>query len=191
MKEIKIFYDLETTGVDPRKHGIHQIAGLVEVDGLIAEAFDIRAQPNPKAKIEPEALAVGGITEDDLVLYPPMREAFRDFKAILAKYLDKYDKRDKAWLVGYNNRGFDDVFLRAWFGQNGDEYFGSWFWSDTVDVMVLASQYLMSKRRDMPNFRLGTVAEYAGIETDKGRLHDAAYDVNLTRQLYYITTLGA
>lgn len=33
--------------------------------------------------------------------------------------------RDKMYLVGYNNAGFDNSFLRALFQQCGDKYFGS------------------------------------------------------------------
>ena len=31
-KVIKFFYDLETTGTDVRKHGIHHISGFIEIN---------------------------------------------------------------------------------------------------------------------------------------------------------------
>src|SRR5690606_11562747 len=103
---------------------------------------------------------------------------------ILGRYVDKFRKQDKLHLVGYNNRGFDDPFLRAWFVQNGDNYFGSWFWSDSIDVLVLASEYLRASRHTMENFKLMTVAKELGIEFDESKLHDALYDVKITRALY-------
>jgi DNA polymerase-3 subunit epsilon len=74
--------------------------------------------------------------------------------------------------------------LRSWFVKNGDKYFGSWFWSNSLDVMVLATQKLLSKRAKMENFKLKTVAAEFGITIDEQRLHDAQYDIDLTRYIY-------
>jgi DNA polymerase-3 subunit epsilon len=38
------FFDLETTGTKYWKNGIHQISGLIEIDGEIKEKFDFREQ---------------------------------------------------------------------------------------------------------------------------------------------------
>ena len=49
MKPVKkIFYDLETTGVDHRRNGIHQLAGCIEIDGEIVESFNFKVAPNLK-----------------------------------------------------------------------------------------------------------------------------------------------
>ena len=185
---IKFFYDLETTGVLPYRHSIHRIAGCIEVDGKIVETFDIKTRPNPKAIIEQEALDIGKVTLDQVMSYLEMHDAYKTVVAMLAKYVDRYDKRDKMWLVGYNNRSFDDLFFRAWFEQNDDAFFGAWFWSASLDVLVLASQYLLDRRRSMLNFKLPTVARELGIPVDKDRLHEARYDVELTREIYRLVT---
>jgi DNA polymerase-3 subunit epsilon len=183
-----MFYDVETTGVDERQNGIHQIAGCIEIDGEVVQSFNLNVAPNPKAKIVPEALAVGGVTEEQIKAYPAMEVVFKQFKAMLSKYVDPYDKKDKMYLVGYNNAHFDDDFLRAWFIQNGDSYFGSWFYAGALDVMVLASQYLMDRRYRMKDFKLMTVAQEVGLVVDESRLHDANYDIELTRGVYRIVT---
>lgn len=188
MDVIKIFYDLETTGVNKMKHCIHQIAGLIEINDEVVEGFNIKSAPHPRAKIEPEALEVGGVTEKQIKAYPLQDVSFRKFKAILAKYIDPYNTKQKAYLVGYNNRAFDDLFLRMWFELNGDSYIGSWFWNDTLDVLVLASQYLIDRRVGMGNFKLQTVAKELGLIVYGGKLHDAFYDVELTRGIYRIIT---
>jgi DNA polymerase-3 subunit epsilon len=36
----------------------------------------------------------------------------------------------------------------------------------------------------MPSFKLSRVAKTLGIEVDEDRLHDADYDVYLTREIY-------
>lgn len=107
-----------------------------------------------------------------------------EFTNLLGKYVDKYDKTDKFFLCGYNNASFDNQFLRAWFVQNGDNYFGSWFWSSAIDVMVLAAQALMEQRHKMKDFKLRTVAEQLGIVIEEERLHDAMYDIVLTHEVY-------
>lgn len=66
------FYDLETTGTMVNRHGIHQISGKIIIDGEVKESFDFHVAPNPKAQIEPDALAVGNVTEDQIKAYPPM-----------------------------------------------------------------------------------------------------------------------
>ena len=37
---------------------------------------------------------------------------------------------------------------------------------------------------EMENFKLMTVARFLGIEVDESQLHDALYDVKLTKEIY-------
>lgn len=188
MKKVKVFYDLETTGTKLNKHSIHQIAGFIEVDGVLVEKFDIKTRPHAKATYDDEAMRICGVTEEQLKGYPPMTQMHKKFVNMIGAYIDKYDPTSKAKLIGYNNRAFDDLFLRAWFEQCGDNYIGSLFWADTLDALVLASEYLEDRRPQMPNFQQGRVAKELGIVVDDTKLHDAFYDVKLTRSIYRIVT---
>lgn len=186
---MKLFYfDLETTGVKFWKNGIHQISGAIEIDGVIKEEFNYLVKPFEKAIIEQEAMTIGKVTAEQISLYPPMDKVYKELNSMLSKYVDKFSKNDKFFTVGYNNASFDNQFLRAWFVQNGDKYFGSWFWSCPIDVMVLAGQHLMDKRHLMVDFKLMTVAKELGIEIDEKKLHEASYDIYLTREIYKIIT---
>lgn len=178
-----LFFDLETTGTLVNKHGIHQLSGMIVVDGEVKEKFDFKVQPNPKAEILQEALDVAGVTKEQIMAYPPMGEIYKQFVDLLSKYVDRYNKKDKFFLAGYNIASFDNSFLRAWFIQNGDKYFGSWFWSNCFDVMVLATLYLSEKRAEMENFKQGTVAKALGINVDDSKLHDALYDIEICKQI--------
>lgn len=178
------FYDLETTGTNPGRHGIHQISGEIVIDGKTVETFDFKVQPNPKAQIEDAALAVGGVTREQIMAYPPMGQVYTQLVTMLAKYVNKYDKTDKFHLVGYNNRGFDDNFFRGFFLQNGDKFFGSFFWADSIDVLVLASTFLADHRAELQNFKLATVADFLGIDTTAGKLHDASFDIFVTKAVF-------
>lgn len=178
------FYDLETTGVRYWKNGIHQISGKIVIHGETKETFNYRVKPYKDALIEDEALEIGGITRSDLETYDDMHVVYHKITAMLAKYVDKFDKTDKLFLVGYNNASFDNQFFRAFFTQMGDKYFGSWFWSNSIDVMVLAALDLMHIRDTMKDFKLSTVAQQYNIEIDAEKLHDALYDIELTEQIF-------
>ena len=185
----RLFYDLETTGVKHWKNGIHQIGAIIEIDGIIVKRLYIHLQPHPDCVVEDEALKVGGINRETLKTYQPMRDGFLAFSQAINKYVDRYNKHDKFHLVGYNNRSFDDQFLRAFYNYNKDQFFGSYFWADSIDVMVMASHKLQDQRHKMLNFKLGTVAKTLSVPFDKEKAHDAMYDIEVTRSIYNIIDL--
>lgn len=77
-----------------------------------------------------------------------------------------------------------EVILRAMFDRQGNRFFGSYFWSNCLDAMLLATPALIDKRPAMPNFKQSTVAEYLGIKIDENRLHNANYDIELVQAIY-------
>jgi DNA polymerase-3 subunit epsilon len=185
---IKIFYDVETTGLNPKLHSIHQLAGIVEVDGSLVEEFNYTVRPHPKAEITKEAMSVCKKSEKEIRDHHEMSTVHKRFLKMLSKYVSKYDAKQKIHLVGFNNRCFDDLFLRAFFELNGDKFMGSWFWPDSLDVLCLASEYLQHRRSGMPSFKLKRVAKEIGLEVDQQGLHDALFDARLTRNVYRIVT---
>lgn len=178
------FIDLETTGLDPRKNGIHQISGQIFIDGELKEEFDIKARPLDTDEIEDSALAVGGVTREQVMSYQSARDAYNQLVGILCKYVNKYDKCDKYYFAGYNSAAFDTKFLRAFFEKMGDKYFGSFFFSNSLDVMTLATPYLMEQRCNMANFKQSTVAQALGIPIEEEALHNATYDIELCKRIY-------
>lgn len=182
---MKLFlFDLETTGTDAIKHGIHQLAGKIIIDGEVKECFNFKVRPKEGAVYDPAALQVGKVTEEQLRAYPPMHEVFAQVIRMLDKYVDKYNKNDKFFLVGYNNAAFDDILFRQWFIDNGHKYFGSYFWSAALDCIVLAMAALAEKRHKMENFKQSTVAAALGVSIDAEKLHDASYDIELCHAIY-------
>lgn len=74
------------------------------------------------------------------------------------------------------------------FDLEGNRFFGSYFWPDSLDAMVLASEYLKDIRHTMPSFKLHRVAKTLGIETEEDERHSALYDAAITRKVYRVVT---
>lgn len=192
-----IFIDVETTGTLAERHGLIQLSGCIQVSGEVMDYFDYFLCPFPSDVIEDEALKVTGIDRRQLLpaadpacLKIPGQDfvepfdVFVAFKQLLARYIDPYDRADKFQFVGYNAHSFDMPFVRRFWEKNNDRFFGSWFWYPCLDVMLVWGQILHQERADLSNFRLATVARHCGLEVDEARLHDARYDIDLTRQLW-------
>lgn len=181
-----LFFDLETTGKDAKKHGIHQISGRIVINGEVKEEFDYRVQPAPGTEYDPVALSVCGVNEAQIKAYSHMLTVYPIIIALLYKYKDAEDENDKFFIVGFNVN-FDAAHFVQWFKvNNGFKHFKALFWFNVIDVMVLAGVHLMTRRHLMDNFKQGTVAKYLGIKVDDKKLHDGAYDVHILNLIYDI-----
>lgn len=120
-----LYLDLETTGLFPWKNGVIQISGEVEIDGVTKESFNYKVQPFPDQVIEDAALKVTNTTREDLNMYDCPMDTFHKFRTMLERYVNKWNKADKFFMVGYNSHSFDSEFLRAYFKKNGEKYYAS------------------------------------------------------------------
>jgi len=182
------FVDLETTGLDHYRHCPWQI-GMVVEDGRGQIEFHLKFQPLPQADITLEALKIGGLTTEEFAKLPTAKEAKAKLETFLGQLVDKFDKTDKLWFIGYNAQ-FDYAMLRSFFERQADQYFASWFWHPPIDVMGMAAQRVMltEKRGQMANFKLRSVAEHFGEELlpDPSAIHDALEDVRMTQRLFHV-----
>lgn len=184
----KLYYSLLTTGTDPDKHGIYHIGAVIEVDGEVKQKMNLHCKPTAKANIDKEFLMRRGFSTSRLKELPGSKIAYIAFIDMITLFIDKYDRQDKFFLIGYNNRLLHDRFLKNFLLAHGDEYFGSYFWNNTIDLMCLASIRLMEARARMANFKLSTVAPKFGI-TAPTDIQDALHDAMLIRQLYPLLTI--
>jgi DNA polymerase-3 subunit epsilon len=94
-----VFFDLETTGTDPARDKIVEIAVLrLEPDGSrVARTRRI----NPERPIPPDAVAIHGIRDDDVREEPPFRRVAKGLLELL----------EGADLAGFNVRRFDVPLL--------------------------------------------------------------------------------
>ena len=176
----KIFWlDCETTGLDPQKNALIQIAALIEIDGKIKNRLNLFLKPLDIDKVDPKALELQGRTIEEIKKYPPPEKSFKILKEEMSLFVDKFDKHDKFVMAGYYVK-FDIDFLRAFFEKLNDNYFGSWFFSVSYDVQFLIAQQIIKKSLRTPNYKLSTMCEKFGV---KIKAHDAMSDIMATREL--------
>ncbi|MEX2444474.1 MAG: 3'-5' exonuclease [Alkalispirochaeta sp.] len=178
-----IYLDVETSGTDPARHSVVQVAWITEIDDEVWSENSLLVQPPLDAEIDPAAMAVHGITQADLnERGVSVSRAVEAMKADWDQVIDKWDRRDKAVLCAYNLR-FDFEFLKAAFEHAGDRYLGSWIqFGRWLDPLYLASfaQYTGVMARTM-DLKLTTIAEELGIPADYA--HDALADIRMTRRV--------
>ena len=181
----QVFLDLETTGLSTHKNGIWQIAATFYFENKLMSEFESTLRIFPGQQWDIECASMFSEEYNNQESSPEPDKVFADFTSWLKTYIDPFNKADKALLYGYNI-GFDEKFLRQFFRNNNNKFFGSWFWTPSIDVMTLAAEHLKEARDKMPNFKQGTVARTLGIEVDEAKLHNALYDIQLTKNIYDI-----
>lgn len=177
-----LFYDLETSGRDPRWHRIMQFAGIrtdAQFEPLgAALRFDVCL--DPEVLPEPEACLITGLT--------PQRVAKGIDEGQLFRHLAAEFGRPRTCVAGYNNLRFDDEFVRFGFWRNlRDPYAREWQgrnsrW-DLIDLARMAAALrpegmVWPQVQGRISFRLEDLARANAIE--QTRAHDATADVEAT-----------
>jgi len=179
-----LWCDVETGGLDPKVHCVHQVSGQVIINGKLQEEFDLKFRFHPDAEVQKEALKVSNLTQEQVDKRKLSSEdAYHIFNNILCTSVDKYDKQDKFIFCAYN-ANFDAQFLNQWFQRHGNKYFfglchgGAYF--DPLNLALLA-EMSAGKKLFNPNRKLGTVAKELGVPLDNA--HDALADIRATREV--------
>lgn len=180
-----LYYDLETTGLDPKLHAPIQFAGLLEINGELVAEIEYTMKPYPNDLVDAAALQVNGRTMEEIDTFEDPTTTLGWICERLQKYVNTRDRQDGIFLCGYNNVHFDDEFMREWFLKAGMGKYAymNHFWNESLDLRVLCAAALARERHQMPNFKLVTVARHFGIEVDDSKAHEAMYDAELVRQL--------
>lgn len=181
-----LFFDVETTGLDPRVHGIHQLAGEVWIGDNCVDEFEYKVKPWGGCSYLPEALKVSNTSMESIMHYHPEAEIFEDFSQLVSKHI-KPDENKLFFLAGWRAPEFDVKFLKAFIDRYSyPSKFASLFRSSPIDIKVLATQYFINKGIEPENFHLNTIAKYFDVWIDETKLHTAYYDAYLSRKVYEI-----
>ena len=173
-----LYFDVETTGLDAGKHGIIQLAALMEIGGEVVDSYSMKFQPHQGAEINLDALKVNGTNPEELKTRTSSTDAYWEFLRFLDKHIKKIDKADKAYPAGYNV-AFDLQFLDAWFRHHGSKYgTGSYHNWKALDPLPLLRIWDYKDLISLPDYKLPTVCRYYGIHHNA---HDALSDIMATR----------
>ena len=177
-----IFLDCETGGLNKSKDALLQLSGIVEIDGVVKEDFDYYINPEGK-NVSEDALRVQNRDLSFFAGADSSKVVYRAFTTMLSHYVNKFDKRDKFTLIGYN-AAFDDGFLRQFFKDNGDNYYGSYFHWPALDVAQIAMWEFLDARDQFENFKLSTLYQFCFPNAEVSGVHDANFDVKITREIF-------
>ena len=166
-----IFYDCETTGLNPVGSAGKPQAHVIE---LSAKKFMylpfVGFLPSeerlwyirPVESLDPKIVELTGITDEFLEDQPSEIEVFPEIQNFFGN----------AIVCGYNNRKFDDIFLREMYSRYGATFAPMM----SLDAYKLAQE--MIDPTEVTDYKLQTIATYCGVPQDL--YHDAAYDVDAT-----------
>ena len=181
MAQTFFFYDLETSGLNPRQDRIMQFAGQRTDMNLksIGEPYNLLVILNDDTLPSPDALMVTGITPQKTV-----EEGYNE--AQFARMLSEEIFTPDTIAVGFNNVRFDDEFIRHLLWRNFyDPY--EWSWKDgrsrwdLLDVVRLTRALRPEginwplDDKGEPSNRLELITSANGIAHENA--HDALADV--------------
>lgn len=124
MAQTFFFYDLETSGLNPRHDRIMQFAGQRTDMGLspIGEPYNVLVKLNDDTLPSPEAVMVTGIT-------PQSTQMDGYTEAEFAQLLREEIFVEDTITVGFNSVRFDDEFVRHLFWRTFNDPY-EWAWQD-------------------------------------------------------------
>lgn len=161
----EIIFDTETTGLDRLDDRIIEIGGVEMVNRFpTGRTFHVLINPEGKA-VNPEALAVHGISNDKLINEPV-------FADIIDKFLDFIDG---AKLIAHNAT-FDMGFINAELNRLGHPPINN---DRVVDTLALAR-----RKHPMGPNSLDALCRRYGIDNSHRTMHGALLDSQLLAEVY-------
>lgn len=181
MVQTLFFYDLETSGLNPRQDRIMQFAGQRTDMNLepIGDPYNLLVTLNDDTLPNPDALMVTGITPQKTV-----EEGYTE--AQFARMLSEEIFTPETIAVGFNNIRFDDEFIRHLLWRNFHDPY-EWSWKDGRSRWDLLDVVRLTRAlrpeginwpldvKGEPSNRLELITSANGIAHENA--HDALADV--------------
>ncbi len=170
------FIDVETTGLDPRRHEIidlgvvlaRQVPQKGKGPALLAIGeYEYKVIPERLADADPESLKINGYTPEKWAGAKPLKEVMEDFA-----------KRTQGASFVAHNMVFDIEFVQQAFYAAGVKNLMHYHRIDTIS-MAFAKLYHDPK---VEKFSLRFLCEYFGIKNENA--HTALSDARATFELY-------
>lgn len=182
-----VFFDLETTGLDPKRHEVMQVAASAVDDELrVVDEFEVKA--NVSWKEAPKDAKHWTRYDRDLW----RREAVSPRVAALrfAKFLRKHATRTvefegkmrRVAQLAAHNAAFDGPFLRAWGRRMKVEFPAA---SRVLCTLQRAEWFFVERGTPRPeSLRLLDLCKALGVPFDERSAHEALADVRATVEVY-------
>lgn len=184
MKKV-LWLDVETTGLDCRKHGLREVGFIIEIDGVEVDKGVFKINPftytTKDVVIDDYALEISKVSIEDLESYDRVSYCFKELMKKLVKYVNVNDKNDCFVIAGYNT-AFDIGFIKEWFKEMGllDSY-KDLFHYKSLDVFSIVFALRHIGLNTAENDKLETMCNYFDIEIEA---HNALSDIEATKKLY-------
>ncbi|QKV19828.1 DNA polymerase III subunit epsilon [Oricola thermophila] len=161
----EIIFDTETTGLDPSMDRIIEI-GAVELENRFITGRNFHVYINPEGReVHPDALAVHGISNEQLADKPKFSEILQDW----------LEFTEGATLIAHN-AGFDVGFFNAEFARLG---------FPPIDPdRIVDSLSLARRRHPMGPNSLDALCRRYGIDNSMREKHGALLDSELLAEVY-------
>lgn len=156
----KIFFDLETTGVVPKKDRIVSMC-------IITDDAEYNYLINPTVPIPKEASNVHGITNEMVANAPT-------FKDLATQIFDIVNPDENIW-IGYNSISFDNVMLVEEFKRCG-----IFINIENVQAIDVYKNWVAMEKRTLTD----AYRHFCNKEIDNA--HNATYDVRATKEIFEV-----
>lgn len=188
MEQKLIFADIETGGLDPKKHPIIQIAAIAVNESLEAvEAFEAKIHFDEK-KASADALRKNhyhpGVWQNEG--RPPQAVA-KEFAAFLRRHatLPMLSAKGEFYRVAQlvaHNAAFDGPFLFTWFEKQGVYLPAKRLVLCTMQLAMW--QFWKAGELAPRSYKLHDLCDYFGVAFHAAKAHDALADVTATVKLF-------
>lgn len=173
---IALAFDVETSGLDPKKNAIIEIAMIPVIHGEEKDPLILKIRPHVGAVIEDGALKVNGFTREEIKNHMPPDQALDE----IIKFVDSHG--GKFFLRGHNAQ-FDRDFLYHFFSRQGKHIeFIRRFRPELQCTLIKAKSVFEKSKKKPENFKLGTLCKWFSIPLENA--HRALNDTVAANKLW-------
>jgi DNA polymerase III epsilon subunit-like protein len=188
MEKRLVFIDLETGGIDPKRHPIIQVAAIaVDTHLDVLEAYEAKVKFNPrhaKAQSLRKNHYHPGVWANEA---RESTQVAKDFSEFLRRHatVPALSAEGRAYQVAQlvaHNAAFDGPFLTAWYDKLNHYLPARRL---VLCTMQLAMWHFVSRDESPPaNYQLATLCEHFGVPFPAASAHDALGDATATVRLF-------
>ncbi len=190
-----IFFDLETGGLNPKRHPIIQLAAIAVDERLdVIEAFEAKVRFNPKYanaySLRKNSYHPGVWAEEAR----EPKEVAKEFALFLRRHASvpalssKGDRYGVAQLVAHNS-AVDEPCVLTWYERL--DLFLPARRQALCTLQLALWHFAISGQKPPANFQLATLCAHFGVPFHAAKAHEALADVAATVQLFQALTAQA